>query len=213
MRGTNSGSLSGNPPTGNKVALPGAVFIAVEGSKIRSVKGYFDQKNFVEQLGLQTIVQPHSIGPILFGSSVYLNTGNFRKPGAFSLTWIQLKTPEEAAEVDGRGAEILEELAKTPGFISAVLTTVGLKGHTITAWEDAEAPKQLLTAGPHREAMDRFFGSGLGVAGLTSVWVPARIGGQWIRCEACLQMQNRDRAGDQQQCRCGAPLPEPLPYW
>jgi len=52
MRGANTGSLSGAPPTGRKVAMPGADFITVEGDKIRSVRGYFDMKSFGEQLGL-----------------------------------------------------------------------------------------------------------------------------------------------------------------
>ena len=70
MRGTNSGSFGGGPPTGQMVELPGADFIAVDGDKIRSVQGYFDQRTLVEQLGLQVIVQPYSIGPASFGSSV-----------------------------------------------------------------------------------------------------------------------------------------------
>ena len=52
MRGANTGSLFGGPPTGRKVALPGADFITVDADKIRSVRGYFDMKTFGEQLGL-----------------------------------------------------------------------------------------------------------------------------------------------------------------
>ncbi len=40
MRGTNTGPLRGNPPSGGTVVLPGADFIAVEGDKIRSVEIY-----------------------------------------------------------------------------------------------------------------------------------------------------------------------------
>ena len=88
--------LRGNPPTGGTVALPGADFIAVEGDKIRSVQGYFDRRAFVEQLGLQVIVQPRSVGPFSFGSSVRAQSGKRTKPGAFSLTWIQVRSEEEA---------------------------------------------------------------------------------------------------------------------
>ena len=52
MRGTNTGSLLGAPPTGKTVALQGADFIVVDGGKIRSVRGYFDMKEFGQQLGL-----------------------------------------------------------------------------------------------------------------------------------------------------------------
>ena len=81
MRGTNTGSLRGNPPTGATVALPGADFIAVEGDKVRSVDGYFDRRAFVEQLGLQVIVQPYSAGPFSFGYSVRAQSGELTKPG------------------------------------------------------------------------------------------------------------------------------------
>ena len=42
MRGTNTGPLKGNPPTGSTIALPGADLIEVEGDGIRSVRGYLD---------------------------------------------------------------------------------------------------------------------------------------------------------------------------
>ncbi len=63
MRGTNTGPFGGGPSTGQSVALPGADFISVEGDKIRSVQGYFDQKTFVEQLGLQVIVRVLLVSP------------------------------------------------------------------------------------------------------------------------------------------------------
>ena len=52
MRGTNTGSLLGGPPTGRAVALHGADCITIDGGRIRSVRGYFDMKEFGEQLGL-----------------------------------------------------------------------------------------------------------------------------------------------------------------
>src|SRR5438067_1347599 len=39
MRGTNTGSFSGLPPTGLGVALPGVDLVAVDGDTIRSVRG------------------------------------------------------------------------------------------------------------------------------------------------------------------------------
>jgi steroid delta-isomerase-like uncharacterized protein len=53
MCGTHTGSLFGGPPTGRKIALPGADFITVEGDRIRSVRGYFDRKDIADQLGFQ----------------------------------------------------------------------------------------------------------------------------------------------------------------
>src|SRR4051794_40234360 len=67
MRGTNSGPLAGNPPTGQTVALAGADFLHVEDERVRSVRGYFDQRAFLEQLGLQVMVLPPNRGPLTFG--------------------------------------------------------------------------------------------------------------------------------------------------
>jgi hypothetical protein len=141
-----------------------------------------------------------------------MNTGKFRMPGAFSLTAIRLRSQDEAAELERLSSDVLRELGSMPGFISAVLTGVGLTGHTITAWEDAEAPKQLMRGGAHREAIDRFFGKEFAAGGMTSVWVPSRINASWIRCGSCHQMVNYDQA-PAQKCRCGALLPERFPYW
>ena len=211
MNGTNTGSFAGLPPTGRSVSLPGADFIAVEGDKVSSVQGYFDQKTFVEQLGLQVIVRPYSIGPVSFGSSVYLQSGKGTKPGAFSLTVIEVGSDEEVAEVQQRGQAIFQQVAQSPGFISAVTANVGHQLFTITAWEDAESPKPLLRGGAHKEAMDRFFGPDFAVGGMTSVWVPDRINAMWVRCTACGQMTDYEKL--EGKCQCGQLLPEHPPYW
>ena len=61
MRGTNTGSFRGLPPTGRAVVLTGADFIHVEGDRIHSVQGYFDTRVVPEQLGLQVLIQPHAL--------------------------------------------------------------------------------------------------------------------------------------------------------
>src|SRR5262245_18133581 len=58
MRGTNTGSMNGAPPTGRTVTLPGADFITTNGDMVASVKGYFDTADVPRQLGMQVIVQP-----------------------------------------------------------------------------------------------------------------------------------------------------------
>src|SRR5215469_1029378 len=58
MKGTNTGSFNGLPPTGIAVTLNGADFVRVEGGKIRSVQGYFDSGALPRALGLDVIVQP-----------------------------------------------------------------------------------------------------------------------------------------------------------
>ena len=78
MKGTNTASFNGLPPTNLPVALPGADFIRVEGDRILSVQGYFDGGAVPRQLGLDVIVQPKSIGPFSFGISTRATTGKHR---------------------------------------------------------------------------------------------------------------------------------------
>ncbi len=211
MKGTNTGPFGGGPPTGQSVALPGADFILVEGEKIRSVQGYFDQKTFVEQLGLQAIVQPYFIGPFTFGTSVRWTTGKRTKPGAFSLTWIEVHSDEEANEVRERSQRIGQEMMQMPGFISSANMAIGHRLITTTAWEDSESPRRLTQEGAHKESMDRFFGPDFAAAVHTMVWVPERINPMWVRCTECGQMTDYDQG--QGRCRCGQLLPEHPPYW
>ena len=97
------------------------------------------------------------------------------------------------------------------GFLGFVGITVGQRLMTITAWESAQDPRQLLAGGTHAEAMKRFFGTELAAGGFTSVWVPDRINARWVRCGACHRMADHERSAG--SCSCGAQLPEPLPYW
>lgn len=211
MRGTNTGSFAGTPPTGRTVALPGADFITMEAERIRSVQGYFDQKTFVEQVGLQVIVQPYFLGALAFGSSVRMESGKRTKPGAVSLTWMQVRSDEEAQEVRERSVRVIEEMAKMPGFISYASFAVGQRLCTVTAWEDPESPQQLLRGGAHKEAVERTLGPDFSIAFQTGVWVPHHLNSMWVRCTACGRMTDFERwAG---QCQCGQPLPEPPPYW
>jgi hypothetical protein len=196
---------------GGTVALPGADFIAVEGDKIRSVQGYFDSSAFAEQLGLQVIVQPRSVGPFSFGFSVRAQSGNHTKPGAFSLTWIQVRSEEEAQQVRNYSRAAAAEMVEMPGFIAWIGAGIGERLFTITAWEDAESTQQLRRSGPHEEAVERFFTTDFATSVLTSVWKPERINALWVRCEACGSLEDYELSRGISQC--GQPLPEPPPYW
>ncbi len=209
MRGTNTGPLAGGPPTGSAVALPGADFITIDGDKIRAVQGYFDQKTFLEQLGLQVIAQPYAIGPISFGTGATMQVGKHTKPGAFSLTSIRVRS-DEVQQLNEYSERVLAEMAQMPGFISFTGLFANNCGYTITAWEDAESASQMLRAGAHREAMKVFLGSNFAEGGMTSVWIPHHINALWVRCTACGRMS--DYAQDDGKCQCGQSLPH-LPYW
>ena len=211
MHGTNTGPLLGYPAAGRVVALPGADFIKVADSKLLSVEGYFDQKTLMEQLGLQTIVQPYFMGPVSFGTAISLRMGKPTKPGALSLTSIQVRSDEELQQVSDYGQQIVMEMAQMPGFISWIGVTLGHRLYTITAWEDVENPKQLLQGGTHSKAMQSFFSTDFAEVGFSSVWMPHHINSMWIRCPACARKVRHDQL--EGTCPCGQPLPEQSPYW
>jgi steroid delta-isomerase-like uncharacterized protein len=211
MRGTNSGSIMGLPPTGKSVMVSGADFIRVAGGKIQTVDGYFDSRAVPEQLGLQVLVQPKEIGPFAFGNASRAWSGKTSKPGAFSITVLEARSPEEIQAVQRSSQGIVGEMLAMDGFLGFVGATVGQRMMTISAWESAKDPRQLLAGGSHAEAMKSFFGPEIAAGGFTSVWVPDRINTRWVRCTACNRMTDHERSAG--RCGCGATLPEPLAYW
>ena len=211
MRGTNNGSMMGLPPTGKSVTVAGADFIRVAGGKIQTVDGYFDSRAVPDQLGLQVLVQPKEIGPFTFGNATRGWGGKSVKPGAFSITVLESRSPEETRFVEQQSVPIVGEMMSMNGFLGWVGVTVGSRMMTISAWENAKDPRQMLTGGTHAEAMKKFFGTDVAGGGFTSVWVPDRINARWVRCDACLRMADHERSAG--TCSCGAKLRDPLPYW
>ena len=210
MRGTNHGSMRGLPPTGKSIELHGADFIRVVDGKIRSVDGYFDSAVIPVQLGLKVIVQPDAIGPFTFGTSLRVSGDKDLKPGAFSITALRPRDPEDVKTVTDLSRQIGMELLSMPGFIAFVGVTVGNRMLTITAWEDAQAPAQLLRGGTHVEAVRQFW-AGVSDAGYTGVLVPERINIRWARCPACGKMA--DHLKTKGVCECGSTLADPISYW
>jgi steroid delta-isomerase-like uncharacterized protein len=211
MRGTNTGSMSGLPPTGKRVVLNGADFIRVADAKIRSVDGYFDSRGIPDQLGLQVVVQPNAIGPFTFGTAVRVWSGSSARPGAFSITALHARDAADIKNVTDQSRRIANELLSMKGFIGFLGVTVGDRMLTITAWDDANDPRQVTRGGEHGEAMKKFFGTELGGGGYTAVFVPERMNTMWVRCTSCQKMT--DHAARKGTCTCGAALPQPIPYW
>jgi hypothetical protein len=211
MRGTNTGSMYGLPPTGRSIELPGADFIRVAGGKVRSVEGYFDSRGVPEQLGLQVVVQPTAIGPFAFGTSTRAWAGATDKPGAMSVTMLRARSPEAAERVRQTSRQVATEMLSMPGFLGLVTAGVGDRMMTISAWTDAEAPRQLMKGGTHGEGMRMFFNGEVAAGGYTSVFAPDRINPMWVRCDACGKMS--DHAARQGTCGCGAALPDAPAYW
>lgn len=214
MRGVNHGSMNGLPPSGRSVELPGADFIIIEGERLRSVTGYFDSRAVPQQLGLQTIVQPHAVGPFSFGTAVAVQSGKALKPGAFSITALQVQADQAEAEVElvrNYSRPIGAEMLEMEGFIGYVGVIIGQRMLTITAWENADNSRQLMRGGTHKKAMEVFYGPEHFAGGWTGVFSPERINTLWQRCPACGRMVGHDRL--EGACQCGQTLPAPGPYW
>ncbi|HZQ41987.1 MAG TPA: ester cyclase [Acidobacteriaceae bacterium] len=212
MRGVNSGSMMGLPPTGRAVEVRGVDIAIVAEGKLRSVQGYFDSAAVPRALGLDVIVQPHAIGPFAFGTGLRISSGSKAVPGAFGITFISSRDKEDELAIHESSRKILQELLAIPGFISAVTTTVEERMMTVTAWETPESMKPLMTMGEHRAAVGRYFGtSDYGVGGMTGVWVPHHLGARRVRCPECDKMASVEVADG--RCTCGTVLPEPLAYW
>jgi steroid delta-isomerase-like uncharacterized protein len=211
MKGTNTGEIMGLPPTGRSIALAGADFARIEDGQIVSLQGYFDSGSVPRSLGLDIIVQPSSIGPFGFGTSVRASNGSTALPGAFSITNFFARNPEEVALIMESGRKIAMEMLSMPGFISFVSVVVGDCLMTITAWETRDSMAPLMKQGEHRSMVSRYFTSEFSRGGMTGVWVPGRLNARRVRCPGCDKMTPVE--APQQNCSCGAVLPDPLPYW
>jgi len=55
VRGTNTGSYRGFPPTSRSMVLPGCEFIEVRDGLVQRVEGYFDRLSMLGQLGLVSL--------------------------------------------------------------------------------------------------------------------------------------------------------------
>ena len=211
MKGTNTGPMQGLPPTGRPITLAGADFARIEGEKIVSLQGYFDAGAIPRALGMNVIVQPTSIGPFGFGTSVRASNGSTALPGAFSITNFFARNAEEVALIQESGRKIAIEMLSMPGFISFVSVVVGDCLMTITAWETRESMAPLMKQGEHRSMVSRYFTSEFGQGGMTGVWVPGRLNARRVRCPGCDAMTPVE--APRQMCKCGAVLPDPLAYW
>jgi steroid delta-isomerase-like uncharacterized protein len=209
MKGTNTGSFHGLPPTERTVSLPGVDIIEIGADGIKSVNGYFDTKTLSEQLGLQVLIQPYKLGPFSFGISVSVQSGNKAKPGAFGITTIW-NDDAQTEEIRSFTRETAKEMLHMEGFIGLTTMRIGYRGITISAWEKPEHVMQLKKGGTHSEAMKKFWAE-LSDAAFTSVWIPHHINPMWVRCTVCGKMNAYDKHSG--ICMCGEPLPEAPPYY
>jgi len=211
MRGTNTGSFAGLPPTGRPVEMKGADFIRVGADGIVSVEGYFSPGEIPAQIGMQVVVQPDEAGPFRFGTATRVGGAIEGAPGAFSITSLHPRDADDVERVRELSRAVASDMRELDGFMGFVGVTVGDRMLTITAWESPENPRQVMRVAPHQAGTKGFFGSDYAQGGWVSVWTPERIGPAWVRCPECGAMA--DPTADDGRCECGATLPEGRAYW
>ncbi len=212
MRGRNGGPFGpGINPTDRQVALAGVAVFDLGPDGIRAVRGYFDQTALADQLGLMTLVQPHEQGPAQFGYSMRIGSGNPRPPGVIALTWIQGADEHEKTRIRAHARQNVQDFLAEPGFIAIVTGFTGLRGFTVTAWEDEPSMRRAL-AKHHVVAMNELLGERFVASVWTSVWQPTRINRLWVRCPPCGALE--DLSGADHPCsKCGARLPSRPAFW
>ena len=205
MRGTNTGPPPGaTKPTRGTCDLPGVDLINIGSEGIISVVGYFDQKTFIEQLGLQARIVPRDEWPLHFGTSARTDLENTTVPGALTMTWIDVDNDQEEAEVQLRGTNIVEALSSEPGFIGWVGTFSYRRGHTMTAWTSPEAAEAAISRNiPHSEARGQVLDSKLGRHVFTSFWKPHHMNNQVSMCSGCGHMVSIATGVELATCKCG----------
>ncbi|MFO0554626.1 MAG: GFA family protein [Polyangiaceae bacterium] len=146
-----------------------------------------------------------------YGYALRAASSNKRPPGVIALTWITAKDASERERIRAHSRENVQDFLGEPGFISIVTGFTGLRGFTVTAWEDEAALHRALGK-HHAVAMKELFGGDFVASVWTSVWTPTRINRIWVRCPACGALE--DVSDDHRGCsQCEAPLPERPAFW
>lgn len=157
------------------------------------------------------LAEPIERGPAKYGYAMRLASGNPRPPGVIALTWIAGKDATERERIRAHSKENAKDFLEEPGFISIVTGFVGLRGFTVTAWEDEAAMKRALSK-HHATAMRELFAEDFVASVWTSVWTASRMNRLWVRCTACGSLEGVD--DDHRACsKCAATLPERPEYW
>lgn len=146
-----------------------------------------------------------------YGYALRAASGSAKPPGIIALTWIAARDAAERERIRAHSRDNVRDFLAEPGFISIVTGFTGMRGFTVTAWENEEAMKRALGK-HHATAMKELFGEDFVGAVWTSVWAPTRINRIWVRCPACGALE--DVSDDHRNCsKCQASMPTRPAFW
>lgn len=146
-----------------------------------------------------------------YGYALRAASKNKRPPGVVALTWITAADAAERERIRAHSRKNVADFVEEPGFISIVTGFTGLRGFTVTAWEDEASMTRALSK-HHAVAMKELFGERFVASVWTSVWTPTRVNRIWVRCVGCGALE--DVSDDHRGCtKCAAELPERPSFW
>ncbi|WP_157251749.1 ester cyclase [Nonomuraea typhae] len=184
----------GMPATGGTARVTGTDLVTAGGH----VRRTFDRLALAEALGYAARFVPEADDVREFGTSARTSSGRTDRPGAFSLTWLEIRDAAEAADVDLLSVEIVKSLRASRGFLGVTTVDVGNRKYTLSAFDTPESVRAV-HARPHQRAMRRFFRSGLCTRVHTSIWLPAKSR-EYARCPGCASVVP---VGTGTACGCG----------
>ena len=203
MSGTHRGAFRGVPATGRSVSLQGMDLLRCVREGITVATAYFDSAALPRQLGLQVVVQPERIGPIVCGSSRVIRTGRPIDEGAVGITELLARSEEEMVLLEELGAKVAAEMPERPGFIGLTVSIAGRRLTTMSTWDSVRSLRQSLIGSAHGEAMRRVLQADLAEGGASSIWLHVQSNG-FRRCPQCGRMGRLEgRVG---RCQCGETL-------
>lgn len=164
-----------------------------------------------EELIALALAEPIESKVAQYGYAQRAASGNKHPPGVIALTWITAKDPNERERIRAHSRQNVQDFLAEPGFISIVTGFTGLRGFTVTAWQDEESLKRALGK-HHAIAMKELFDEDFVASVWTSLWTPARINRLWVRCPGCGSLE--DLTDDHRSCnQCQAQMPDRPAFW
>lgn len=158
-----------------------------------------------------SLAAPIERGAAHYGYSMRVASENKSPPTLIALTWIEGASESERDRIREHSRQNVQDFLQEPGFISIVTGFIGLRGFTVTAWEDEASMKRALSR-HHAVAMRELFHEDFVASVWTSVWRPTRINRIWLRCKACGALD--DVSDDHRACAsCGAALSPRPAFW
>ncbi|MDP3276721.1 MAG: GFA family protein [Deltaproteobacteria bacterium] len=219
---THCGSrLAKRPVEGSRIMVSAGLFaLAPSRAVIKNVwlehKPTWYQAPRVGAMGPEEFVSLALAHPIesptaQYGYALRAASGNKSAPGVMALTWITAQDETERERIRAHSRQNVQDFLDEPGFISIVTGFAGLRGFTVTAWQD-EASMQRALGQHHAVAMRELFGERFVASVWTSVWAPTRINRMWVRCAVCGALEAV--SDDPRACsKCHSAMPERPAFW